>query len=102
VRPSVHTEGRCAAGAGKVRSDYRKRSIASLTGDTIGAIVRSVRAELWEEWAEMSMTHRDLRDPDVATVLRLVQHEAELDRLESNGSLPHVQPARRAVVRRGR
>jgi len=38
-------------------------------------------AALWEEWAEMSITHRDVRDPDVAALLRLVQHEAESDRL---------------------
>ena len=42
-------------------------------------------AALWEEWAEMSVTHRDVRDPDVAVVLRLVQHEAEIDRLRRQG-----------------
>jgi hypothetical protein len=62
-----------------------ERSIASLTGELIGASVGSVTAALWEEWAEMSITHRDVRDPDVATVLRLVQREAEIDRLRSQG-----------------
>jgi hypothetical protein len=44
-------------------------------------------AALWDEWAEMSITHRDVHDPDVAVVLRLVQHEAEIDRLRSDGRL---------------
>jgi hypothetical protein len=38
-------------------------------------------ADLWEQWAEMSITHRDVHDPDVAAVLDLVQAEAELGRL---------------------
>ncbi|HEY1279188.1 MAG TPA: hypothetical protein VGF22_05905 [Acidimicrobiales bacterium] len=41
-------------------------------------------AALWDEWAEMSITHRDVRDPDVAAVLRLVQREAETDRLRAD------------------
>jgi hypothetical protein len=73
--------------AEKVRSDYRERSIASLTGKTIGATVRPVTAALWDEWAEMSITHRDPCDPDVATVLRLVRREAEIDRLRRQGRL---------------
>ena len=44
-------------------------------------------AALWDEWAEMSITHRDVRDPDVAAVLRLVQREAEIDRLRSEARL---------------
>jgi hypothetical protein len=45
-------------------------------------------AVLWEEWAEMSVTHRDVRDPDVAVVLQLVRAEAETDRLRREGQLP--------------
>jgi hypothetical protein len=37
--------------------------------------------------AEMSITHRDVHDPDVAAVLRLVQREAEIDRLRRQGRL---------------
>ena len=44
-------------------------------------------AVLWEEWAEMSITHRDVDDADVAVVLHLVQQEAEMDRLRSQGRL---------------
>jgi hypothetical protein len=42
-------------------------------------------AALWDEWAEMSITHRDVHDPDVAAVLHLIQAEAELDRLCREG-----------------
>jgi hypothetical protein len=44
-----------------------------------------VTAVLWEEWAEMSISHRDVHDADVAAVLRLVQKEAELDQLRRDG-----------------
>jgi hypothetical protein len=40
-------------------------------------------AELWEVWAEMSITHRDVHDADVAAVLHLIQREAELRREEA-------------------
>ena len=53
----------------------------------IGRTVESVNAVLWDEWAEMSITHRDVHDPDVAAVLRLVQREAEIDRLRRQGRL---------------
>jgi hypothetical protein len=46
-----------------------------------------VTAELWDEWAEMSITHRDVRDADVAAVLHIIQKEAEIDRLRSEGRL---------------
>jgi len=49
--------------------------------------VGSVTPALWDEWTEMSITHRDVRDPDVAAVLRLVQREAEIDRLHRQGRL---------------
>ena len=42
---------------------------------------------LWDEWAEMSITHRDVHDPDVAAVLHTVQQEAEIDRLRREGRL---------------
>jgi hypothetical protein len=42
---------------------------------------------LWDEWAEMSITHRDVHDADVAAVLHLIQQEAEIDRLRSQGRL---------------
>jgi hypothetical protein len=44
-------------------------------------------AAVWEEWAEMSVTHRDVHDADVAAVLRLLQKEAELDQLRREGRL---------------
>jgi len=44
-----------------------------------------VTAVLWEEWAEMSISHRDVHDADVAAVLRLVRKEAELDQLRRDG-----------------
>jgi hypothetical protein len=44
---------------------------------------------LWEQWAEMSITHRDVRDADVVAVLRLIRREAEL------GDLHHEYDARR-------
>jgi hypothetical protein len=43
--------------------------------------VESTNAVLWDEWAEMSLTHRDVHDADVAAVLHLLQQEAEIDRL---------------------
>jgi hypothetical protein len=46
-------------------------------------------AALWEQWAEMSITHRDVRDADVAAVLRLIRREAEL------GDLHHECESRR-------
>jgi hypothetical protein len=51
-----------------------------------------VTAVLWEEWAEMSISHRDVHDADVAAVLRLVRKEAELDQLRRDGRL--AVPAR--------
>ena len=44
-------------------------------------------AELWEEWAEMSITHRDVHDADVAAVLHLLQEEAEIEQLRRQGRL---------------
>ena len=44
-------------------------------------------AVLWDEWAEMSITHRDVHDADVAALLHLVQQEAEIDRLRSEGRI---------------
>jgi hypothetical protein len=44
-------------------------------------------ALLWEEWAEMSITHRDVHDADVAAVLHILQQEAEIDRLRREGRL---------------
>jgi hypothetical protein len=79
--------GAVARFAGKGRSDYGERPIESLAGPVIGANVGSMTAALWDEWAEMSVTHRDVRDPDVAAVLRLVQREAEIDRLRRQGRL---------------
>jgi len=49
--------------------------------------VESVNAVLWDEWAEMSVTHRDVHDADVAALLHLLQQEAEIDRLRSEGRL---------------
>jgi len=37
-------------------------------------------AELWDMWAEMSITHRDIHDADVAAVLHRIQEEAKLGR----------------------
>jgi hypothetical protein len=42
---------------------------------------------LSDEWAEMSITHRDVHNPDVAAVLHLVQQEAETDRLRGEGRI---------------
>jgi hypothetical protein len=47
----------------------------------------SVTAVLWDEWAEMSITHRDVHDFDVVAVLHLLQQEAEIDRLGREGRL---------------
>ena len=44
-------------------------------------------AELWDEWAEMSITHRDVHDADVAAVLHLLQQEAEIEQLRRQGRL---------------
>jgi hypothetical protein len=49
--------------------------------------VEPVNAVLWDEWAEMSVTHRDVRDADVAAVLHILQQEAEIDRLRHEGRL---------------
>jgi hypothetical protein len=35
----------------------------------------------------MSVTHRDVHDADVAALLHLLQQEAEVDRLRSEGQL---------------
>jgi hypothetical protein len=37
-------------------------------------------AAVWEEWAEMSISHRDVHDADVAAVLQLLRRDAELRR----------------------
>jgi hypothetical protein len=42
-------------------------------------------ADLWEVWAEMSITHRDVHDADVAAVLQLIQKEAEVEQLRREG-----------------
>jgi hypothetical protein len=49
--------------------------------------VESVNAVLWDEWAEMSVTHRDVHDADVAALLHLLQQEAEIDRLRTEGRI---------------
>ena len=59
--------------------------MGSLSPEPIGRSVKSVNAVLWDEWAEMSITHRDVHDVDVAAVLHLVQQEAEIDRLRNEG-----------------
>lgn len=46
-----------------------------------------VSAVLWDEWAEMSITHRDVHDADVAAVLHLLQQEAEIEQLRRQGRL---------------
>jgi hypothetical protein len=46
-----------------------------------------VNAVLWDEWAEMSVTHRDVHDADVAALLHLLQQEAEIDRLRNEGRM---------------
>jgi hypothetical protein len=44
-----------------------------------------VNAVLWEEWAEMSISHRDVHDDDVAALLHRLQQEAEFERLRQAG-----------------
>jgi hypothetical protein len=46
-----------------------------------------VNAVLWDEWAEMSISHRDVHDADVAAVLHRLQQEAEIERLRQEGRL---------------
>jgi hypothetical protein len=60
-----------------------------------------MRGTLWDEWAEMSVTHRDVHDPDVAMVLRLVQREAEIDRLRSAGRLLNASSPSRPAAHGG-
>lgn len=71
----------------KGRSDYGERPIGSLFCHVIGATMGHVTAVLWDEWAEMSITHRDVHDPDVAAVLHLLQQEAEIEQLRRQGRL---------------
>ena len=53
----------------------------------------TMTAELWEEWAEMSITHRDVHDPDVAAVLHLIKKEAERGQLRrDDGSRREPEP----------
>jgi len=58
-----------------------ERPIEPVSRCAIGAKVGSMMTAVWEEWAEMSISHRDVHDADVAAVLRLLQKEAELDQL---------------------
>ncbi len=44
-------------------------------------------AALWDEWAEMSLTHRDVHDADVAAVLHQLPQEAEADRHRREGRI---------------
>jgi hypothetical protein len=44
-------------------------------------------AVLWDEWAEMSVMHRDVHDADVAALLHILRQEAEIDRLRRDGRL---------------
>ena len=71
----------------KSRSDYGERPIGSLSRQVIGASLGSMTAVLWDEWAEMSITHRDVHDADVAAVLHLLQAEAEIEQLRRQGRL---------------
>jgi hypothetical protein len=75
------------AGSRKGRSDYGEGPIGSLFPQAIGAIMGHVTAVLWDEWAEMSITHRDVHDADVAAVLHLLQQEAEIEQLRRQGRL---------------
>ena len=61
--------------------------MGSLSGEVIGRSVKFVNAVLWDEWAEMSITHRDVHDADVAALLHLLQQEAEIARLRNEGRL---------------
>ncbi len=61
--------------------------MGSRSDTIVGRTVACVNAVLWDEWAEMSVTHRDVRDVDVAAVLHFLQQEAEIDRLRSEGRL---------------
>jgi hypothetical protein len=58
-----------------------------VTGEAIGASMSSMTAVLWDEWAEMSITHRDVHDADVVAVLHQLRQEAEADRLRREGRL---------------
>ena len=71
----------------KGRSDYGERLIGSLSRQVIRASMGHVTAVLWDEWAEMSITHRDVHDADVAAVLHLLQQEAEIEQLRRQGRL---------------
>ena len=71
----------------KGRSDYGERPIGPRSHQVKGATMGPMTAVLWDEWAEMSITHRDVHDADVAAVLHLLQQEAEIDRLRSQGRL---------------
>jgi hypothetical protein len=81
------TRGPLRAGERKGRSHHGERPNGSLFRELIGPTVQSVNAVLWDEWAEMSVTHRDVHDADVAALLHLLQQEAEVDRLRSEGQL---------------
>ena len=67
--------------------DHGQRRIGSLSCPVIGASMGPVSAVLWDESAEMSITHRDVHDADVAAVLHLLQQEAEIEQLRRQGRL---------------
>lgn len=50
-------------------------------------------AVLWDEWAEMSITHRDVHDADVAAVLHLIQQEAETRPAPQRGTALNEAPS---------
>jgi hypothetical protein len=72
--------GNPAGVASRRRPRATERPIEPVFRGAIGATVDSMMAMVWEEWAEMSLTHRDVHDPDVAALLEFLQREAELRR----------------------
>jgi hypothetical protein len=51
----------------------------------MGAGVATMNAAVWQSYADASLEHRDIHDPDVAVVLHAAQAEAEILTLAAQG-----------------
>jgi hypothetical protein len=53
----------------------------------IGRVSLTINAAVWQSYADASLEHRDVQDPDVVVVLHAAQAEAEMLTLAAQGRL---------------
>jgi hypothetical protein len=57
------------------------------TSVAIGRASLTINAAVWQSYADASVEHRDVDDPDVVVVLHAAQAEAEMLTLAAQGRL---------------